>query len=1240
MTPVWDALGLDLALLAGLPPDVRDRLLDYIAGWGAPEETLALVELLREAHGPLLFLLDVQAAALLAQGNPLAALEANERRQRRSSTIGSQLLEARALLALGRGKTAAGLAAAIAEGSPKSQAARLGAAAVLTASAEAADAQLAVSLLEEWLAQHTGDTQATLALALAALAANLPARAGELADRFGSGIPADLPDESLAALADLLEALGRPQTAAAARSERERRRLVAWERLRAALAPYTALAPSDGGGALDATELFRRLNGPESAPAARDEQRRVRLEAARHFGFNTLREGQTEAIAAVLRGESLLLVMPTGAGKSLCYQLPGLVLPRASLVISPLISLMKDQVESLPPEARKRATFINSSLSDEEVAERMEGVARGRFKLIYAAPERLRQRAFLRALRQSGLDLFVIDEAHCVSLWGHDFRPDYLFLQEARHELGSPATLAMTATAPPRVRDEILDYMRVDGDPDEKSGAATGAGSGAAATASAAVETSAARVITLDIFRSNLHLSALKIDSSEQKVECVKAFATQTTGSGIIYVNSRHRCETLAWALREAGVAAEAYHAGLAQRGEVQDRFMRGETRVVVATVAFGMGIDKADIRFVVHLDPPRSLAAYYQEVGRAGRDGQLSQGVLFYSQADWANLRRWARADEQEIGFLERVYAAVATQLERAPQPGAPAPAPGSAGAAGAEPNTVEPNGAEAVPLAPIGVVVTRALSGAVDAWRLQQVLNSDETAVRVAISLLERADLLTRGFDVAQEATVKLPPALPASARSNAAFRDFVRAVELRPGKPVALKLATAAAALDISHAELEGALLDWQAAAWLQVAFNRRTLFIALPPTPDDMRARLDRLISQAQALGQRRIDDMAGYATTDGCRHGAISAHFGSPPRARCTVCDNCTGRRPALPTFEKVDHLLPEDAEIAPLIIDSLISLPRPMGRSGLARILIGHSRAAFTPDKARHHSALKGMGESGVLEALDELIESGRLRQFERQGFLVLAPTMAGRAEADAWREEHPERGAYGRAPVVEAVGEGGAESPSDGAGDGNSAGAAESAAAGEAYTALQKALWLWRRRLAETLGQPPYVIMSNELMLQIAERRPRTLEELGALPGMGAQRLAHYGPTVLDLVQLTPAGADDATRLEAQRHALQEARADGESRVAHARRQAISPRAQKRILMKLQEIRQKVAVSGRGRVTEVAGSALLNEIAAAAPATLEALDAIPGFRSSGLRDAGPQIVTFIAALRAEENNI
>ena len=1171
---VRQALGLDDALLGNLPPDARECLIEHVQIWGEPAETLEVAELLREAHGPLLYLLDVQAAAHEALGDIALAQQTNERRQRRSSTIAGQAFDARVLQALGQIAHARQIADELAITYPKSLTAQVAAATVLARSGEFAAGR---TLLEAYLVYAPGEPVATLTLARLALESGDATLAGEMAERLGPGVPANLPDAHLTDLAVLLEALGRSESAAAVRLERERRRQLHFAHLAELLAPYTSLAP---GTYLDSAAIYRNIHGPDSVPVTRDEQRRVTLEATRHFGFTSLRDGQANTVAAVLRGESILAVMPTGAGKSLCYQLPALVLPRSSLIISPLIALMKDQVESLPAASRARATFINSTLTDDEIAERMAGVAQGQYKLIYAAPERLRQREFLRALRHAGLDLFVIDEAHCVSLWGHDFRPDYLFLQEARHELGNPTTLAMTATAPPRVRDEIIEYMRNDSPPDPGA-AANAAESGA--TLQVGVPP---HVIALDIFRDNLHLSALRFNNEEEKLEAVLKFTVETSGSGIIYVNTRHKAEALAYALRDAGVLAEAYHAGMENRGAIQDRFMANKTRVVVATVAFGMGIDKADIRFIVHFHPSRSLAGYYQEVGRAGRDGKPSQGVLFYSTNDWANLRRWARADEYGVEFLERVYAAVAAQL-----------------GAGDEARS-------------------ETLVGAVDARRLQRVLNGDETAVRVGVSLLERADLLSRSFDVAQEVSVSLPRKLPDAARDDADFLDLLRGLGLAAGQSAPFKVNAIAQFMGWTVSDLESVLLDWETAGYLKIARSHRAMSITLPPRPADQPERLERLLGQSQALGQRRIDDMVGYATTDGCRHGYISAHFGSPPRAKCTVCDICTGIRPAIPTPGETHHPLPEDGEIIPMIIDCLVSLARPVGRGGLARILVGHLRAPVTPDKARHHGALKGLGEGGVAEYVDDLLESGKLRQYERQGYNVLAPTLSGRAEADAWLAEHPDMAAYGDAPPTE---EGGEES------DANALDDAETIT----YTALQKALWLWRRRLAEDLGQPPYIVMSNELMLQIAEMRPSSLEALATLPGMGAQRMEHYGPTIIDLIILNPAGLEDVQLLQVQRSAQAENKAHAaEKRAAAA---SVTPRLERKIFMKLQEMRQKQAVAARGRASDLASNTLLKEIARFAPASLDALEAIPGYKTSGLASTGPQIVTFIAAARASE---
>ncbi len=777
--------------------------------------------------------------------------------------------------------------------------------------------------------------------------------------------------------------LGSTESAAAAQAELERRRRQQLSALCTVLDPLSELPP---GELAQSSQLYDRAyqawSGLGSITVSDRERRAITLEAVRHFGFSELREGQVETISTVLHDESILVVMPTGAGKSLCYQLPALMDSGATLVISPLIALMKDQVENLPVADRRRATFINSSLTDEQMDQRMQGVAEGRYKLVYAAPERLRHLAFLRALRDAGVSLFVVDEAHCVSLWGHDFRPDYLFLHAARAELGNPPALAMTATAPPRVRDEIIGYI---GDPDDAQVDPAPGEEPDREQAGGRV-----RVLALDVFRDNLHLSALQFNNEDEKLAAVTSFAAATPGPGIVYVNSRRKCESLAYALRQAGVDAEAYHAGLDNRAEIQDRFMSGATRVIVATIAFGMGIDKADIRFIVHFHPARSLAAYYQEVGRAGRDGKPSQGILFYGNNDWSNLRRWAKADEYSVEFLAQVYTAVASQLGVTVDDAAFAAGPANT-AAGA------------------GVPAPESSSGPVDANRLQAVLDADETSVRVAVSMLERVGLLYRGFDIPETAEIERPSRAPQGQPPGKEFSRLVGGLNLRAGEKASFKLADIAAFMKWPLAGAESQLLELAREGALTVRFEHRHMLIHLAPAPADIRSRLQRLLDHNAAVGQRRIDDVIGYATTQGCRHGTISAHLGSRPIASCDVCDNCTGMRPNIPEPEILPELDLSDSELSAIIVDCLLSLPKAVGRHGLARVLVGALRAPVPAEESRHFGALRSLGQDAVVQSIDELLADGRLRQYDRNGYPLLSATLSGRTLAGSWQEAHPQ---------------------------------------------------------------------------------------------------------------------------------------------------------------------------------------------------------------------------------------
>jgi ATP-dependent DNA helicase RecQ len=500
-----------------------------------------------------------------------------------------------------------------------------------------------------------------------------------------------------------------------------------------------------------------------------------------------------------------------------------------------------------------------------------------------------------------------------------------------------------------------------------------------------------------------------------------------------------------------------------------------------------------------------------------------------------------------------------------------------------------------------------------------LQQVVNTDEVTMRVAVSMLERAELLSRSFDVPQEFALTVPRQPPTAARQDQSYVRLLRGLNLRPGQNGTFKINAVAEVMGWSLHEVEARLLDWSAAGYLTMKSERRAMLIEMPPLPAGgitaARQRLDRLLTQSAALAQRRIDEVIGYATAETCRHGYISAHFGSPPRSRCEVCDNCTGIRPEIPPRLESVHPLPDDTDIEPMIIDCLVSLPKPVGRSGLARILAGNLRAPVTADKARHFGRLKALGEETIMNYIDDLLEDTRLRQYERQGYLVLAPTLRGRTEADLWLVEHPELAAMAEAaPVEENV--------------------VEEPAEGDKYTALQKALWLWRRRTAEQQGTPPYVIMSNELMLRIAETRPRHEEELASLPGMGEQRLQHYGPMILDLIKLNPPQPGDEALLTAQRTAQATAVETVKEKIQKSL-SAVSPQVERKIFMKLQEYRQKKAIKERVAPYTVAGNTLLKAIAQQAPTDRVALENILGFRSSGLKEDADAILALVVAATA-----
>ena len=326
------------------------------------------------------------------------------------------------------------------------------------------------------------------------------------------------------------------------------------------------------------------------------------------FGLDEFRPGQEEVIRSIVDGRDTVAVMPTGAGKSLCYQLPALHLPGITVVVSPLISLMKDQVDKLV-SLGVRARQVNSAVDAGELSAALDAIRAGDVEFVFATPERLADPDFVTLLAAHDVDLFVVDEAHCVSEWGHDFRPAFMELKGAIRKLDAPPVLALTATATEAVVADITKHLGL----------------------------RRPRLVNMGIYRPNLHYEVRHTANDIAKQQQLVSLLRERDGSGIVYCSTVKHCEEVAGVLEAEGLLADRYHGRLAagRRREVQDRFMSSDLKAIVATNAFGMGIDKPDIRFVVHYDFPGSLEAYYQESGRAGRDGEPANCVLLYRVED-----------------------------------------------------------------------------------------------------------------------------------------------------------------------------------------------------------------------------------------------------------------------------------------------------------------------------------------------------------------------------------------------------------------------------------------------------------------------------------------------------------------------------------------------------------------------------------------------------------------------------
>ncbi|MCX6376667.1 MAG: ATP-dependent DNA helicase, partial [Armatimonadetes bacterium] len=532
-----------------------------------------------------------------------------------------------------------------------------------------------------------------------------------------------------------------------------------------------------------------------------------------------------EAIRSLLGGRHTLVVMPTGAGKSLIYQLAALENTGTTVVISPLIALMQDQIAGLTRH-RIPATFINSSIDGPEQNRRLQGLSAREYRLVYVAPERLRNRPFLDALSKVKVDLLAVDEAHCISQWGHDFRPDYLRIGAARARMGNPITAALTATATPRVQDDIVRLLSIP---------------------------SAQRIIT-GFNRPNLFFQVRYASDANGKLHVLKELLTDADGGVIVYVGTRRDAEEVAdFARTVAGVDATHYHGGMDAdvRTCVQNDFLSGGLPVIVATNAFGMGVDRSDVRIVAHYTVPSTLEAYYQEAGRGGRDEDPAQAVLIYSPQDRALQEYFIQSDATTMDDLRELYRALQSR-------------------------------------------------GQPEAWAtcddLSIATGFHQVKVRLALAQLETGGSIERLGDDGPRMLIRI--------------------------------------------------------AAWDDAAMRK---------SADDVESR--------RKLRLNQLNQMIAYAESNSCRRRILLAHFGDRGSAEALdCCDNC---RPA-------EAAATGDAEgaysqVALIILDTLSTLPREIGRDKLAGLLKG-SQSQRVREFGYHRHANYGKLAQFRLEEVKDLI--------------------------------------------------------------------------------------------------------------------------------------------------------------------------------------------------------------------------------------------------------------------------
>lgn len=683
------------------------------------------------------------------------------------------------------------------------------------------------------------------------------------------------------------------------------------------------------------------------SPSASLNERLALTLLRQYFGHTSFRAGQSEVITSILGCQDTFVVMPTGGGKSLCYQIPALMMDGTALVISPLIALMQDQVRTLE-RAGIPGCFINSSLPFEEIRRRMQSAREGAYKLIYVAPERLESKQFLEEMQRVEWSFLAVDEAHCVSEWGHDFRPAYLSIADANAVLGRLPTIALTATATPEVQEDILAQLQMR-EPER---------------------------FIRGFDRPNLNYI---VETEHDKTVRLADICASSPGTNIVYCGSRKRVEQFAQSLRDYNLPVQPYHAGLSDgfRKSVLEKFLGGECKTIVATNAFGMGIDKADVRNVIHCDLTLSLEAYYQEAGRAGRDGEPADCTLLYTPADRRLMEFFLQSSFPATDMVEKVY----TLLYDSVQAG---------------------NGEKPLRVSPL------------DDARLASALGVHPAEAGAAVNLLERANVLRRGSS-GRTARVQF-------LATRERLREYHSNVpEVRRNALNALmRLVGSAAFHGLTEFDVQdvwrkhGVSVDEFLEAMRAFEYGRLVLFEP-PGMSDGITLLLERFprehltrslpvdwqkLTLRRERAMQKLEAVERYATTPDCKRDVLLTYFGEADvEPHCGRCSSC---KQAEKTVQKSETLTPRKQFLLQQVLNVAAELDGRFGRAVMADVILGKKASdkvrKFGLHRVVSFGAAAKFSEQEVSEALQTALEAQWLGiSEERYPTLYLTPQGASK---------------------------------------------------------------------------------------------------------------------------------------------------------------------------------------------------------------------------------------------------